>query len=278
MSIGEVFLSGFLQVLFWVGAIILTGVIIALLNTLFYRMVGVNSYGVCVATGLIGTPIHEIGHAFFCLIFGHKIEEIKLFKPDKEGGTIGYVSHSYNKKNVYHLIGQFFIGVGPIIFGSGVLLVLLLLLVRPAFDSLTMVMGTLGAGNYAMGEYFSLIGRGFGQFFSTMFSSAVVTTWQWWVMLILGCLISLHMRLSKSDIDGAKIGLILVIAVFFVVPVIVGLISGKANRVMTGAMTSAAIYVMCVYVLAIMFASITALVASIVRLIINLVKKIFHLR
>ena len=276
MRFGEILLSGVLQVLFWVGAIILTGVIIALLNGLFYRAVGTNSYKVCIATGCIGTPIHELGHAFFCLVFGHKIVEMKLFSPDKESGTVGYVKHSFNEKNIYQRMGQFFIGVGPIIFGSGVLLLLLFLLVRPAFTSLAAAMSSLGSAENSLGDYFTLIGSGFGGFFRSLFSGELVTTWQWWVMLLLGCMISIHMNLSKADIDGAKLGLLLVIAIFALVPIIVGIISSTAHWYVTTAMTSAAIYMMCVYALAIIFASISVAIVFLIRLFIILVKKILR--
>jgi len=276
MSFGEVLLSGLMQVLFWVGAIILTGVIIALLNNLFYRFVGTNSYKVCIATGCIGTPIHELGHAFFCLVFGHKIVEMKLFSPDKQSGTVGYVKHTYNDKNLYQRMGLFFIGVGPIIFGSGILLLLMYFLVQPAFASLTDAMATLSAGDYAMSEYFALIGNGFGGFFETLFSSELISTWQWWVMLILGCLIAIHMNLSKADIDGAKLGLLLTVALFALVPIAVGIFSSSANLTVTGAMTSAAIYVMCVYALSIIFAAISVVIAFTIHLVITLLGKIFH--
>lgn len=55
----------------------------------------------CLLTGLIGIPIHELGHAYFCLIFGHKIKNIKLFSFSSFEYSLGYVNHSYNpKKNI----------------------------------------------------------------------------------------------------------------------------------------------------------------------------------
>jgi hypothetical protein len=38
----------------------------------------------------LGTPIHELGHALFCVIFMHRIVEIEFFKPDPLTGTLGY--------------------------------------------------------------------------------------------------------------------------------------------------------------------------------------------
>ena len=66
------------------------------------------------STAVIGTPIHELSHAVACLIFGHKINEIKLFTLNGNG-SLGYVSHSYNPRSIYHQIGGFFIAIAPFI-------------------------------------------------------------------------------------------------------------------------------------------------------------------
>ena len=42
-------------------------------------------------------------------------EEIRLFQPDLETGVLGYVNHSYNKRNMYKVLGNYFIGVAPIV-------------------------------------------------------------------------------------------------------------------------------------------------------------------
>ena len=55
----------------------------------------------------LGCSVHELSHAFFAIIFGHKITEVELFKPDKNGESLGHVSHSYNKKSIYQKTGNF---------------------------------------------------------------------------------------------------------------------------------------------------------------------------
>ena len=69
----------------------------------------------------LGTPIHELGHALFCVIFRHRITKIEFFKPDPVSGTLGYVEHKWNRHNLWQVLGNFFIGVGPVILGCAVL-------------------------------------------------------------------------------------------------------------------------------------------------------------
>ena len=69
----------------------------------------------------LGTSVHELSHAFFALVFGHKITEIVLFEPNKDGASLGHVNHSYNKRSIYNKTGNFFIGIGPVL-ASGIIL------------------------------------------------------------------------------------------------------------------------------------------------------------
>jgi len=86
------------------------------------RLMGTKTYIILFAW--IGVPVHELGHALFALIFGHKITKIVLFKPSEPGGLWGYVNHTYNSRSIYQRIGNFFIGIGPIIVGSVVIYLL----------------------------------------------------------------------------------------------------------------------------------------------------------
>ncbi|MBI9075185.1 MAG: M50 family metallopeptidase [Desulfatibacillum sp.] len=71
--------------------------------------------------GWLGICIHELGHAIMCVIFGHRVETLRLFAPDASTRTLGYVKHSFNPHNPYQVIGNFFIALGPIILGTAVI-------------------------------------------------------------------------------------------------------------------------------------------------------------
>ena len=181
-----------------------------------------------VATGWIGTPVHELGHALFCLIFRHKIVEMKLFSPNATDGTIGYVNHSYDKASIYQRIGNFFIGVGPIIFGAVVLYAALYYLLPNAKE----VMAGIDAQSKVMAHANQ---SSFGAIFDSLRGTAIATldslfTWSnfshllFWVFLYVAVCVSSHMELSPPDIKGALSGLITIVLFFFLVNTIIMLL------------------------------------------------------
>ena len=76
-----------------------------------------RSYLILDFFNLVGTPVHEIGHLLFGLIFGYKIDQICLYRTTKKalhsGGTLGFVKmHHENRSFLQKLqgdFGQFFI-------------------------------------------------------------------------------------------------------------------------------------------------------------------------
>jgi hypothetical protein len=84
-------------------------------ENLSYKVLGQKFY--LYVFGWLGTSVHELGHAIFAIIFAHKVSEIKLFTPSS-GKSLGQIKHSYTKGNPYQTIGNFFIGIGPILLGT----------------------------------------------------------------------------------------------------------------------------------------------------------------
>lgn len=214
----DVLLNCLIQILSTLGMILISGQIIAFFNKLFYKIVGSKGRVICYVTGFIGTPLHELGHVLMCVIFGHKIHKINFYSPNSPDGTLGYVSHSYNKNNLWQKAGNFFIGVGPIIIGYlalfGLLYLLLPELLLSAVDRLQYI-------DFADNSIQSL--KVFFEIFVELFKGAVF--WQWWVFIFLGSFIALHMTLSKPDLEGAMSGLILCLLAFLAVNTISALIS-----------------------------------------------------
>ena len=83
----ELLLKTCIETVYLTGMIILVGLLLGILrnNSIrnFQRSFGSKALMV---TGFIGVPIHELSHAIFALLFGHKVNEIKLLqKPDEMG-------------------------------------------------------------------------------------------------------------------------------------------------------------------------------------------------
>lgn len=233
--VGEVFENLLLQLLFTVGLIAAFGLVIWLLNRVFYKLAGDYGKVACILTGFIGTPVHEAGHAIFCVLFGHKVVEMKLYQPNSKDGVLGYVSHTYNKKNVYHQIGNFFIGLGPIILGSGVLLLLMFLLVPDLLGELSDTMNLLALLNLDLFS-FSTIGYIFEilwEIVTTFFGTASLTDPLWWLFMIPACSIALHMSLSASDIKGSAIGFIFIVSALLITNIILYFVNIDAMLAMT---------------------------------------------
>jgi hypothetical protein len=169
--------------------------------------------------GWLGTIIHELGHALFCLIFRHKITEMKLFDPDPETGTLGYVQHTYETSSLYQLAGNFFIGIGPILLGTALIyLFLYLLLGLNPFRFVTNT-GLPGLNIYSWGTLTQLLQNLWASLTSLvtgMFSGHAYSTWQLYVFLYLTFTIGSSVNLSPSDFKGAFKGLSIILLVIFV--------------------------------------------------------------
>lgn len=256
--IGDILVCFLLQIAFTVGLIVLFGFLIALCNKRFYANFGNYGRSACYITGAIGTPLHECAHALFCVIFGHKITEIKLFQINSADGTLGYVNHSYNPKNIYHKIGNFFIGVAPIIVISAVLYLLAYLLLPNFVAEIN--------NSFKIVGFVSNIGSVFTSLFSVLQSFFLcAVSWQWWVFLIIGIFLSLHMTLSKADIKGALSGILFLLIAVLVVDVILGLVNGKLLDVFTQEILSIAGYLLCILVLALIISVIAVIISYIFR-------------
>ena len=259
---GEIFSNWWLQVLSTVVCFYVFGLIVGALCRIFYSGAGRAGHGVCVATGLIGTPIHELGHAFFCVVFRHKIVEMSLFQPNDEDGVLGYVNHAYNPKNIYHQVGNFFIGIGPILFGSAALLALMYALIPEVFASVT---GDL----FAWQTSFDSVKEAFLGSFDAIFAKENFSSGKFWLFLVLACLITLHMTLSPADVKGSVVGTVYILVLLFVMNFALYYLAYDIMLMVTEAIVGFGVTVACFLSIAVVFAAIMAGVGVILKMLIK---------
>lgn len=192
------------------------------LETGFIQKRALNRLGLrwyLVLFGWLGTVVHELGHALFCLIFRHKITEIKLLAPDPENGTLGYVKHSYNPQNIYQLAGNFFVGIGPILLGIAVIYLLSywLLGLNPfnpgySFNNVFSHLNTWETGR----SLFQNLWNSSGHLLGDVFSRQHLSSWQLFLFIYLAFAIGSSITLSPPDIKAALSGFGIILILMFI--------------------------------------------------------------
>lgn len=249
-------LKPIIETIYLTGMIILIGLILGILrnNSLknLQRSFGSNAIMI---TGFIGVPIHELSHAIFALLFRHSITDIKLLQKPDGNGTLGYVKHSYNPNSIYQQIGNFFIGIGPILGGLISLIVLMKVLLPYSYAEFIKISNTnLSISNLniniiegILNSYYNLI--------KTIFTYSNLKNPSFFLFLFLSICISSHISLSKADINGASKGLGVLFILIFILNMfgltnyisMAGII--KYNVVLTGFLIVALLFSIITYIL-----------------------------
>ncbi len=215
------------QLMWLLGLLFVFGLILYVFAR-FTRTTYVKSIGPkfdIIFTGWIGTPVHELGHAIFCVLFRHRIVEMKLYNPNPDDGTLGYVNHAYNPNSTYQKIGNFFIGVGPIIFGALVLYAALYYLVpnvNDVFANIELQSKSLIKG--VKGDFSGILGSLWGTTLLTLkslFRPENFSDFKFYIFLYLSLCVASHMELSPPDISGAWRGLLSLVIFFLVLNLII---------------------------------------------------------
>lgn len=255
------------QICLFIVIVYATGYLISLCNRFFYKCVN-GSKAVCYATGIIGTPVHELSHALLCLVFFHKINEIKLFQIDEASGVLGYVNHSYNKRNPYQLMGNYFIGVAPIVVGSVVLYFLMMFLLPTAYDAANLGFRyfTMVFGDQKYSYLLSALWETVWGMIKGVFTSPLAD-WKFWVFIVVCFCISLHMNLSGADIKGSLLALPILIVIIVAINFILGFTP------VYGGYLSVVTYIGCALVCFLLLSLVFSLFILVIGLIVFLIRK-----
>jgi hypothetical protein len=214
--------------LFWLlGLIFIFGFILYFFSR-FTRNVYSKTSGTTLdifITGWIGTPIHELGHALFCIIFRHKIEGIKLYSPNSNDGTLGYVNHSYDQNSIYQKIGNFFIGIGPILLGAATIYGLLHFLtpnIKEVSTEMEAQSKIISKGLHGeLAGILNSLWQTTRNILTALFQKGNWGSYKFWIFLYLSLCISSHMELSPPDIKGAWKGLVSIVIAILVINIII---------------------------------------------------------
>ena len=168
--------------------------------------------------GWLGCSVHELSHAFFAIIFGHKISEIELFKPNNDGESLGHVSHSYNKKSIYQKIGNFFIGISPLLFGGVVLFLITWFLF--GFNIVSLSSFRITSHDFTnlllLKQLATSIWNSLWSYLTIVFTGSAAIWWKSALLIYVLYSTGSSMTLSKSDVGSAFSGFLWFIVMFLV--------------------------------------------------------------
>lgn len=202
------------------GCLIFIGIILGLIeskaNFFVQRVLGRKGI---ILTAWIGTPVHEFGHLLMCYLFGHRIHGFKLFDPRARNGVLGYVKHSWNQKSLYQNIGNFFIGMGPILSGTAALILGMYIFLPGSFAAFANYssLDSSQLNPYILMNIFTLT----VELFKSIFSSENIMSLNFWIYFIFAIGISSHMALSNQDLKGAGRGLVTIFTFILLINVVV---------------------------------------------------------
>lgn len=192
-------------------------------NTFYiYNCFGMNGL---VITGLIGTVVHEFSHMLFCLIFRHEIVEFSLFRPYKSrfDGVMGYVNHRCDRSSPYQMVGNFFIGIAPIIVGTGCMILFMSILLPEEFKATYQTFNQ----NMAYMSNINSIGDSLNIYINIVIAIIhnlnpfIGHSWPRYIVFIyIMYSITSHMDLSKEDIINSRAGLLVFIILTYLINLI----------------------------------------------------------
>lgn len=192
-------------------------------NTFYiYNCFGMNGL---VITGLIGTVVHEFSHMLFCLIFRHEIVEFSLFRPYKSrfDGVMGYVNHRCDRSSPYQMVGNFFIGIAPIIVGTGCMILFMRILLPEEFKATYQTFNQ----NMAYMSNINSIGDSLNIYINIVIAIIhnlnpfIGHSWPRYIVFIyIMYSITSHMDLSKEDIINSRAGLLVFIILTYLINLI----------------------------------------------------------
>jgi hypothetical protein len=270
------FASLFVQIVFTAGIVGLFGMFISFCNRCFYDCLGDTAFFIMRCVGIIGTPVHEFSHALMCLLFGHRITKVQIYNFKKRTKTLGFVEHTYSRRNPYHQMGNFFIGIAPIVVG-GLVVTLLVRILAPwmyngMMSEISDVMTATGT------DILVEIPKSIASIFISSFSFSNFSSWRWWLCIALAFSISIHMEISRSDIKGGLKGLAVISVMLLVLDLVLALLFEQALSAVTSAFVSAGLYLAMFLMIPAIFSGIVILISGAVYLLRELGKSIENSR
>jgi len=162
-------------------------------NTL-YHLLGERPW--YILFGKLSTIIHEFGHAIFCFIFGQKVKYIDISRDN------AHVGREIKPGNVFQFIGEFFVGIGPILLSIGIIYLIAFLFFK---DTILLHFTNLETSYLDFDSFESfkrflrILNTTFFAVMYNFFTAENLMNWKFYIFLYALIIAGDSMALSKSD-------------------------------------------------------------------------------
>jgi hypothetical protein len=187
--------------------------IAGIVEKLAYRAMGSGAY--LTLFGWLGTTIHETGHVIFSLLFGQKVVEFKPFSPDPATNSLGRVRTLPNQNSLLQQIGNFFIGIGPVLFGTLVIYVASLILLVPDTPDIIRSADLTAASTDISRTLTDDIMPAAAAMIAFLLRPAHFIDWKFYVFVYIAFAVGSSIALSQPDIVGAFSGFVILVIFLF---------------------------------------------------------------
>lgn len=250
--------------LYPLAAIVVCGLAVWGCKELFMNLLGHSGYRAVMATSIIGTPVHELGHAGMCLLFRHKILKLVLWDPHPSDGTLGYVRYARTSNSLYQKLGGLFISAGPIFSGMAALSIVLAIFFPNTWN---LYVSTIRALAQDPGSVSELLDTGLHVIWN-LFEELGSSSGKIWFRipaLLVMLSIALHTSLSPGDVKIALSVLPLYFLVTLVVAVVTYLPGSAARALVLDSLGTYHAFMMAMFTVVLIFVAFQVLLALVIH-------------
>ena len=203
----EEFVPYFLQILLLLTVPpLLFGVVASFCHGAFFSLVGYGRCrGVALLFHLLITPMREFAHLVACILTMHHVADFRLLNLYDPDGEIGFVEHSYSRRNPLALFGNFLFAVLPAALGLFLVFVVVLCCFGSSFGEFSSALSAMGESGASFGEY---AGLAFG-FVASMFRDATSGVFLKILGAVLLLILSIGTFISLQDLADSISGIVI---------------------------------------------------------------------
>ena len=246
------FLEYYLQILTFTGILPLAlGVAVYFCNRAFCSLVGYRrGRPILFFLHAILTPIREFAHLVACMVTFHHVHDFRLLNLRDPEGELGFVEHSYNRKNPIAVFGNYLFAVLPAGLGLFLAMVVVLACFRGVFGGLSESVSALVESEAGVGAYAKLA----IDFLPAMFRDATSGVFSKIVGSLLLLWLSLGVFVSLDDLYGAISGFLVYAAAALVFAGVTALFDARLRRLILGSFRTFATGLGALYLVVLVFA------------------------